>query len=239
MVLNLLLGAPAAFVYARYVFPGQEAHLHVPDPQPAGAGGRAGHADLHDAAGARAGRHAGSASSWCTRPRRCPSPCSSCRCSSARCRHEIFEAAVLDHCSRFQTFLRIALPLALPSIGATGLFAFMLSYSEYMFSMVLSGDAATPPGLGGDGGAGAQHRRLLEPAQHGDLHRDRADAGAGRRWSGASWSRACSAARSRDRIMADSDTGHPLKTRPAGRQAARHRRALFAGARGRRRRGWS
>ena len=52
---------------------------------------------------------------------------------------------MLDHCSRFQTFLRIALPLALPSIGATGLFAFMLSYSEYMFSMVLSGDAATRP----------------------------------------------------------------------------------------------
>ncbi len=58
---------------------------------------------------------------------------------------EIFEAAVLDHCSRFQTFFRIALPLALPSVGATGLFAFMLSYSEYMFSMVLSGDAATRP----------------------------------------------------------------------------------------------
>jgi ABC-type glycerol-3-phosphate transport system permease component len=52
---------------------------------------------------------------------------------------EIFEAAVLDHCSRFQTFFRVALPLALPSIGATGLFAFMLSYS------VLSGDAATRP----------------------------------------------------------------------------------------------
>ena len=58
---------------------------------------------------------------------------------------ELFEAAALDHCSRLQTFLRIALPLALPSIGATGLFAFMLSYSEYMFSMVLSGDAATRP----------------------------------------------------------------------------------------------
>ena len=58
---------------------------------------------------------------------------------------EIFEAAVLDHCSRFQTFWRVALPLALPSIGATGLFAFMLSYSEYMFAMVLSGDARTRP----------------------------------------------------------------------------------------------
>ena len=58
---------------------------------------------------------------------------------------EIFEAAVLDHCTRFQTFWRVAVPLALPSIGATGLFAFMLSYSEFMFSMVLSGTAATRP----------------------------------------------------------------------------------------------
>ncbi len=58
---------------------------------------------------------------------------------------ELFEAATLDHCNRFQAFFRIALPLALPSVGATGLFAFMLSYSEYMFSMVLSGDAATRP----------------------------------------------------------------------------------------------
>jgi ABC-type glycerol-3-phosphate transport system permease component len=58
---------------------------------------------------------------------------------------EIFEAATLDHCSRFHIFWRIALPLALPSVGATGLFAFMLSYSEYMFAMILSGDARTRP----------------------------------------------------------------------------------------------
>jgi ABC-type glycerol-3-phosphate transport system permease component len=58
---------------------------------------------------------------------------------------EIFEAALLDHCNRFQAFVRVALPLSLPSIGATGLFAFMLSYSEFMFAMVLSGDAATRP----------------------------------------------------------------------------------------------
>ena len=58
---------------------------------------------------------------------------------------ELFEAATLDNCSRFQSFFRIAVPLALPSIGATGLFAFMLSYSEFIFSLILSGDARARP----------------------------------------------------------------------------------------------
>jgi ABC-type glycerol-3-phosphate transport system permease component len=58
---------------------------------------------------------------------------------------EVFEAAVLDGCSRLQSFLRIAVPMALPPMAATGLFAFMLSYAEFMFAMVLSGDAASRP----------------------------------------------------------------------------------------------
>lgn len=58
---------------------------------------------------------------------------------------EIFEAAVIDGCGRFEMFRRIAVPLALPSIAATGLFAFMLSYSEYMFAFVMSGDETTRP----------------------------------------------------------------------------------------------
>ncbi|WP_035831437.1 carbohydrate ABC transporter permease [Kaistia adipata] len=58
---------------------------------------------------------------------------------------ELFEAAQLDGCTRMQTFLRIALPVALPSVAATGLFAFMLSYAEFMFSMVLSGDSGSRP----------------------------------------------------------------------------------------------
>jgi multiple sugar transport system permease protein len=58
---------------------------------------------------------------------------------------EIIDAAVIDGCTRFQAFVRVALPLALPSVCATGLFAFMLSYAEFMFSMILSGDAASRP----------------------------------------------------------------------------------------------
>ena len=50
LAINLLLGTPAAFIYARYVFPGKASDLHVSDPEPARSDDRADHADLHDAA---------------------------------------------------------------------------------------------------------------------------------------------------------------------------------------------
>jgi ABC-type glycerol-3-phosphate transport system permease component len=58
---------------------------------------------------------------------------------------ELFEAAIIDGCSRVQSFMRIAVPMALPAIAATGLFAFMLSYAEFMFAHVLSGQASSRP----------------------------------------------------------------------------------------------
>ncbi|MDQ6434269.1 carbohydrate ABC transporter permease [Mesorhizobium sp. LHD-90] len=144
MVLNLLLGAPAAFIFARYMFPGKRLtfmFLILSPLVPAVAlvtpvymmlqalglvGTQLGIILVHTA-------------------KALPFTVLILSVFFRKMPAEMFEAAVLDHCSRLQTFWRIALPLALPSIGATGLFAFMLSYSEYMFSMVLSGDAATRP----------------------------------------------------------------------------------------------
>jgi multiple sugar transport system permease protein len=144
MVLNLVLGTPAAFVFARYVFPGKKLSFMflilsplVPSValvtpiyivlQALGlVGTQAGIILVHTA-------------------KALPFTVLIVSVFFRKMPPEIFEAALLDHCGRFQTFFRIALPLALPSIAATGLFAFMLSYSEYMFSMVLSGDAATRP----------------------------------------------------------------------------------------------
>jgi len=52
---------------------------------------------------------------------------------------EIEESAVVDGAKPVQVFWRITLPLSASSMVATGLFAFMLSYSEFMYSLVLGG----------------------------------------------------------------------------------------------------
>lgn len=144
MSLNLLFGAPAAYIFARYVFPGKKLtflFLILSPLVPAVAlitpiyialqsiglvGTRFGIILVHTA-------------------KALPFTVLILSVFFRKMPAEIFEAAVLDHCNRFQSFIRLALPLAMPSIGATGLFAFMLSYSEFMFSMVLSGDARTRP----------------------------------------------------------------------------------------------
>jgi multiple sugar transport system permease protein len=144
MVLNLLLGAPAAFIFARYVFPGKKLsfmYLILSPLVPAVAlvtpiyimlqalnlvGSPLGIILVHTA-------------------KALPFTVLILSVFFRKIPAEIFEAAVLDHCSRFQTFWRVAVPLALPSIGATGLFAFMLSYSEFMFAMILSGSSQTRP----------------------------------------------------------------------------------------------
>src|SRR5690349_3403447 len=58
---------------------------------------------------------------------------------------EIEESALIDGCGRLQAFLRIIVPLARTSIFATGVFAFILSYAEFLFALVLSGDSANRP----------------------------------------------------------------------------------------------
>ena len=58
---------------------------------------------------------------------------------------EIEDSALLDGCGRLEVFRYIVLPLARTSIIATGLFAFALSYSEFLFALVLSGDPANRP----------------------------------------------------------------------------------------------
>jgi ABC-type glycerol-3-phosphate transport system permease component len=144
MVLNLLLGAPAAFIFARYVFPGKKVsflYLILSPLVPAVAlvtpiymvmqglglvGTPAGIILVHTA-------------------KALPFTVLILSVFFRKIPPEIFEAAVLDHCNRLQTFWRVAVPLALPSIGATGLFAFMLSYSEFMFAMILSGSSETRP----------------------------------------------------------------------------------------------
>lgn len=48
----------------------------------------------------------------------------------------IEEAAAIDGASRLQTVRRIILPLALPTLMATGLYVFMIAWNEFLFALL-------------------------------------------------------------------------------------------------------
>ncbi len=48
----------------------------------------------------------------------------------------IEEAAALDGCSRYQIIRRVVLPLAAPSVMATGLYVFMIAWNEFLFALL-------------------------------------------------------------------------------------------------------
>jgi multiple sugar transport system permease protein len=51
--------------------------------------------------------------------------------------HEIEEAALIDGCNRWQAFRIVVLPQVLPGIISTALFAFTVSWNEYLYASVL------------------------------------------------------------------------------------------------------
>jgi ABC-type glycerol-3-phosphate transport system permease component len=50
---------------------------------------------------------------------------------------DIEEAAMVDGCSRLGAFFHVVLPLALPGIVTVVIFAFLLSWSDYIFALVM------------------------------------------------------------------------------------------------------
>ena len=48
------------------------------------------------------------------------------------------ESAMVDGCSTFTAFVRVALPLTTPALVATALFCFIFSWNEFMFAVVLT-----------------------------------------------------------------------------------------------------
>ncbi|HEY5876260.1 MAG TPA: carbohydrate ABC transporter permease [Ilumatobacteraceae bacterium] len=50
---------------------------------------------------------------------------------------ELEEAAQVDGASRFGAFMRVTLPLVAPGLVATGIFAFILAWNEFIFALVL------------------------------------------------------------------------------------------------------
>jgi multiple sugar transport system permease protein len=51
---------------------------------------------------------------------------------------ELEEAALVDGCSRWQALWKIAWPLAAPGIVSAGAFAFIFSWTEFLFALVLT-----------------------------------------------------------------------------------------------------
>jgi len=65
---------------------------------------------------------------------------------------ELEEAAALDGASRIKIILRILLPLAAPGVASVAIFAFIMSWTEYMFASVLiisDTNRTLPVGLAG------------------------------------------------------------------------------------------
>lgn len=55
-----------------------------------------------------------------------------------RCPWDLDEAARIDGCNSWQCFGRIILPLTLPGIASTSIYAFITSWNEYMFAFILT-----------------------------------------------------------------------------------------------------
>ncbi len=65
---------------------------------------------------------------------------------------ELEEAASLDGASWLQTLLRVVLPLASPGVASVAIFAFITSWTEYMFASILiisDANRTLPVGLAG------------------------------------------------------------------------------------------
>ena len=53
--------------------------------------------------------------------------------------HELEDAAMIDGCSRWQSFILIVLPLMRNGIATSAIMAFIFSWNQFLFSLILSG----------------------------------------------------------------------------------------------------
>lgn len=58
---------------------------------------------------------------------------------------ELEEAAVIDGCGRFEAFLRVIVPVSLPSIVVCGAISFFFSWGDLIFSMTFNRDQSLWP----------------------------------------------------------------------------------------------
>ncbi|QQO08095.1 carbohydrate ABC transporter permease [Breznakiella homolactica] len=58
---------------------------------------------------------------------------------------EIEESAVLDGCGPLTILFKLIVPIAAPAIGAVGMYAFILSWNEFLLALALTTDISTQP----------------------------------------------------------------------------------------------
>jgi multiple sugar transport system permease protein len=49
------------------------------------------------------------------------------------------EAAMIDGCNRLSVLLRVVIPIAAPGLAVAAIFAFLVSWNEFLFALILSG----------------------------------------------------------------------------------------------------
>ena len=80
---------------------------------------------------------------------------------------------MLDGYSRFEAFWRVTMPLLIPGIAATAVFALIFSWNEFVFSIFLITDPGHAHGAVRDRGADRRHDDRLGPGRRlGDGLRD-------------------------------------------------------------------
>lgn len=52
---------------------------------------------------------------------------------------ELEESAIVDGCTPFAAFVRIIIPVTLPGLLSAGIYAFVLSWNEFIFALILTG----------------------------------------------------------------------------------------------------
>ena len=55
---------------------------------------------------------------------------------------ELEECAMVDGCSRYGAFFRVALVLAAPGLAAAAIFTFLFTWNEFLFALILTGTRA-------------------------------------------------------------------------------------------------
>lgn len=53
---------------------------------------------------------------------------------------EIEEAALIDGCSRVRAFIEVCIPVVKPGIATSAIFAFMMSWNEYFYAVIMTGN---------------------------------------------------------------------------------------------------